>query len=99
MRLEAIGDLVGDYDCYVMRVGKVAEERAELGDLRAAASERLGGFASFGEFGAVVGCYAVDYYEADVVALDCHGELVAEDVVLRFEVVDACALDSGEGWF
>ena len=56
-------------------------------------------FASFFEFGAVVGCNAVYYYEANVEALDRDGDLEAEDVLLGFEVVDMCALDPGQTGF
>lgn len=57
------------------------------------------GFASFLEFGAVVGGDAVYYYEADVEALDCDGNLEAKDVLLGFEVVDVSALDPGQTGF
>lgn len=63
----------------------------------AALGQRVGGFATFGEFGAVVCCYAVYDDQADVEALDGDRDLVAEDVLLSFEVVDSGALDPCEG--
>ena len=70
-----------------------------MGDLGAAFCEGMRWFASFFEFGAVVGCNAVYYYEANVEALDRDGDLEAEDVLLGFEVVDMCALDPGQTGF
>jgi hypothetical protein len=72
---------------------------AELSDLGAAFGERVRGFASLFEFGAVVGGDAVYYYEADVEALDRYWDLEAEDMLLSFEVVDVCALDPGQSGF
>jgi len=53
-------------------------------------------FATLLKFRAIVGRDAVYHYEADVEALDGYRDLEAEDVFLGFEVMDVCALDSGE---
>jgi hypothetical protein len=41
-------------------------------------------FASFFEFGAVVGCDAVYYYEADIEAFDRDWDLETQDMLLSF---------------
>lgn len=82
-----------------MRPRDLPQQRPELRELIPALGERLGAFPRFApvEFGAVVGCDAVDYEEPDVVLGDGDGDLVAQDVLLGFDIVDVRALDCGEG--
>ena len=69
-----------------------------MGELIAAFCKRLGAFPGLApvELGAEVSRDAVDYEKADVLLLDCDGDLVAEDVFLSFDIVDVCALNAGE---
>jgi len=50
------------------------------------------------KLGPQVGCDAVDDDQADVVALNHDGNLVTQDVFLRFEVVDVRAVDPVQRW-
>ena len=94
MRFEAVGDLVGDYDSNVVRSCKITEVRAQLSDLCAAFGERMSRLAAFFEFCAIIGSDTVDYNDADIVPLDCHGHLVLQDVFLGLKIVDASALNA-----
>jgi hypothetical protein len=99
LRLEAVGDLVGDYDGNVVSSCQVAEVSAELSDLGAAFGKGMRWFASFFKLGAVVGGNTVYYYEADVEAFDRDWDLETQDMLLSFEVVDVSALDAGQTGF
>lgn len=68
----------------------------ESRDLGTAFGERVRRLTTLLELCAVVGCYAVDYDEADVEALYCHWHLIAEDVLLGFEVMNMSALYPSE---
>ena len=48
------------------------------------------------EFRAIIGRDTVDYNDADIVTLDCHGHLVLQNVFLGFEVVDVSTLNASQ---
>lgn len=50
------------------------------------------------EFRAIIGRDTVDYDDADIVPLDCHGYLVLQNMFLGFEVVDVSALNASQSW-
>ena len=97
MRFEAVGDLVGDYDGNVMSSCKIAEVRAQLGDLRTAFGERVCRLAAFFEFCAIIGRDTVNDDDADIESFDCHRDLVLQDMFLGFKVVDTSALYASQG--
>lgn len=87
-RREAIGDLVRHHNGNVVPARQVAEMRAETHELGAAGGH-AGPHAAAGvavKLGAKVGGDGVEHNQADIVAREEHGDLVLEDVVLRFEV-------------
>lgn len=99
MRLEAVGDLVGDHDGDIMSSCKITEVRAQLGDLCTAFGERVCRLAAFLEFCTIIGSDTVNDDDADIETLDCHWNLVFENMLLGFEVVDASALYASQSGF
>lgn len=92
---EAVCDLIRHDHCYVVRSCYVPEKSAELGKLVAALCKRLCASARFAsvKLSAVVGRYAVDHEKADVLLLDRHRYLVAQDVLLSFNIVNVGTLN------
>jgi hypothetical protein len=50
------------------------------------------------EFCAIVGRDAVNDEKSYILLLDSHGNLVAEDVLLRLDIMDVGALDTVQRW-
>lgn len=99
LRFEAVGDLIGDYNGDIMSPCKITEVRTQPGDLCTAFGERMCRLAAFLKFCAIVGSDTVNDDDADIETLDCHRNLVLENMLLGFEVVDASALYASQSGF
>ena len=80
-----------------MRPRNIAQESTYLRKLVAALRKRLGAFLGFAsiELGSVIRRYAVNYEQPNVLLLDCYWDLVAEYMLLRFNIVNVSALNAG----
>jgi len=96
---ESIGDLVRDYHGHVVRVSDVTKQCTQLCDLIATLCERLcraSSLLAFVEFRAVVRRYAVDNEQTDIVPFDNDWDLIAQDVILSFQVMYMRALNAAK---
>jgi hypothetical protein len=96
---EAVGDLIRDHDGNIVLTCETSEEDAGGGELCAAVGQGFRtafALATLVELGAVVSGDGVDDEQRDVVLPDRDGDLIAEDVVLGFQVVDVGAVDAAE---
>lgn len=95
---EAIRDLISHHDGHVFGARQISQERAQTDELGGSSGHRRRAARSRFEFRAVVGRHGVDDDEADVVPTNGDGQLVAQDVILGFEVGHGDAQDRVERW-
>lgn len=100
-RREAIGDLIRDDNRAVVSPGQRAQKRAEANELGGAVCEgggRMGNMA-LGPLRAVIRRDGINDAEPDSVAREGDGELVGQDMILRFQIGGLQSEDAGErGW-
>ena len=78
-------------------MGDVAESSTELEEVGSPGRECGGMRVTGGDFGAVIGGNGIENHEADGVALESGGELVADDVILGFKVRGPDREDTSQG--
>lgn len=95
---ETVCDLVCHDDSNVVFAGEPAEQCANLSELVVALCQRFWSFVrcALAKFRAEVGCYAIDDDQANVVALDGNWNLIAQDMLLRFEIMNVSTLYAAE---
>ena len=106
IRGKAVGDLIGHDDSNVVFPSQATEPCAHLGDLSTTFGKRPSGSRGrcsvagwLVKLCAEIGGNAIDDEQSDIVLGDGHGDLVAEDVILCFEVMDVSAVDPTQGGF
>ena len=85
--------MIRDYDCDVVGSCEITEVRTQPSNLRTPFGERVGRLAAFLEFCAIIGSNAVDDDDADIEAFDCHRDLILQNVLLGFKIVNVSTLN------
>lgn len=75
---------------------EVTEVSGQAGDLSATFRQRVRRSTTLLELCAIVCCDAINHDKSDVESLDCHWDLILQDVFLCFKVMDMSTLDPSE---